>query len=366
MIARTIILVAIGLAASNTAQLPTELIRQALDEPANVSLQDTTLREAVNRLTDETGVPIHLSADVLRLVPGGGGQPIRELDLTNEPLRVGLAQMFEPLGMRLEIRDDHVEILPRDALLCLGRPPKWDELETLNDLRATSPGLRSADREWLRARIQFTVAAPDVWGLLDETMARVGAGNGEEVLTVACDQLGLAWCMSGRKIVVSSLVDQHRQRLTRNISLRMNYRPLVDVLQELSRKIALPVKVDPRAVTALPLQVQRSFSVNAVDAPVEFVLDKIAAHTGLAYVIEPEGIMFYDMSDGDTSASPRAADTAGVPQANDPYVGKIVVPLEDGTSVEWHIRMSELPPDLRMRREADLKKAFERLRDVSP
>ncbi|MHC5110994.1 MAG: hypothetical protein ACYTHJ_14075 [Planctomycetota bacterium] len=358
------ITIGVWVAAANQLQVPRELVEQALEEPARVAFQDITLREAVNRLTEQTGVRIDIAEDVLSLIPEGGQTRIRELDLTNEPLREGLAQMFSPLGMTVIIRNGYVEVLPKEALLCLGRRPTWEELGVLGSLNELSPGLDDQALGMLRTRVQFAVSAPDAWKMLAETIRNIGAGPGDEVLTMACEQLGLAWCVSDDKIVVGPIAEQNRRRLARTISLRMNYRPLVDVLYEIGQKIGTPVRAEPGAIASLPLQVQRSFSINASDAPAEFVLDKVAAHTGLAYLIGPEGVIFYGMQDDaeplhGAAAGPSSPVAATQP---DPYVGKLVVPLLDGTSMEWHIRMSELPQDLQSRRAEDLRRAFEQLR----
>jgi hypothetical protein len=50
----------------------------------------------------------------------------------------------------------------------------------------------------------------------------------------------------------------------------------------------------------------------------------------------------------------------------DPYVGKLVVPLDDGKSMEWLIRRSELPEDLQRMRERDLTEMIEALRKKVP
>ncbi len=351
-----------------SAQAPRSLIEQALDEPAKVALNNVTLAEAMQQLTEQTGVRIHMPDFVRALVPGGDQTLVRQLDLTNAPLRDGLRQMFSPLGMGIEVRDGFVEVVPHPALSCLGRAPTWPELGVLGELEKMRPGTDEAALSRLRPLVQFAVAARDGWPMLADAIRSVGAGSADRLLTLACDRLGLAWCLSGDHLVIRSKVDQVRERLLGTISLRVNYRPLVEVLHEISKRIGIPVKTEPGALASVPIQVQRSFSINVADATIEHVLDRVAAFTGLAYAVEPEGVLFYRVIQASGSGSDIEAAGAGStsqppPMVGfDPYVGKIVVPLPDGTSIEWHIRMSELPSDLRHRRAGDLERAFRALR----
>jgi len=296
-------------------------------------------------------------------VPGGAETLIRELDLTNAPLRDGLRQMFSPLGMNIEVRDGFVEVVPDAALRCLGRAPTWEELRLLGELKKMRPGTDEAALTRLRPLVQFVVAARDGWPPLAEAIRSVGAGRADSVLTLACERLGLAWCLAGDHLVIRSRADQFRERLQGTISLRVNYRPLVDVLYEISKRIGVPVRTEPGALASVPIQIQRSFSINVADATIEHVLDQVAAFTGLAYAVEAEGVLFYRVTRASTADSQDATgDVGSMSPVADPYVGKVVVPLPDGTSIEWHIRLSELPPDLRQRRLEDLKRAFEALR----
>jgi hypothetical protein len=143
----------------------------------------------------------------------------------------------------------------------------------------------------------------------------------------------------------------------------MNFKPLIEVLQEVGRQTGVRVHAEPGALASLPLNVQKSFSLNVLNRPAEEVLESIAAYTGLGYLIEPDGILFFKITEELQRRPSGPAEAAAGQPGNDPYVAKIVVPLPNGKSVEWLIRRSELPPDLRDKREEDLRKAFEAIRD---
>lgn len=337
------------------------LIERALDEPTTITLQDVRLSEVLDAIAKQTGVRIVVPLDAEALIPNGTDTMVGNVEIRGTPLRQALTELLAPLGMGFAVRENHVELVPDDALRCLGRPPTWGELDTLAEVRSLHPGMDQEALERLRARIQFQVAEPNLWPRLAEVMENVGAGAGDEVLTIACEQLGWAWCLSGERVVITSMHQQIRQKLQQPVSLRVNNRSLFEVLQALSQSAGVAIHAEPGALISLPIEMQRSFSVNVHNQTAEQVLEEICAYTGLGYLLDADGVLVYQPGDG----SMQAADTSPAP-ANislaDPYVAKMVVPLGGGKSLEWLIRRSELPEDLQQRRADDLAQGFELLR----
>lgn len=337
------------------------LIEQALGEPTKITLEDIKLSDAIAMVAEQTGVRIVMTAEVMQLVPQGPDTLIQKVDIAQLPLRDGLTRLFGPLGMTWVVRADAVEVVPKEAILCLGRPPTWPELETLSELSATQPGLDSVALGELQTRVQFQLPIPDAWRMLSDAIRNVGAGPGDEVLNLACGGLGWGWCLSDRRIVVSPLEQLMRRRLQQPISIRMNNRPLFDVMNAVGAPINVAVRVEPGALTTLPVQMQRNFSLNVQQQPVEQVLDGIAAYTGLGYLVGPDGVMFYrpETRGGD----PKATETSGPASGPaDPIMAKMTIQLEGGKAVEWLIRRSELPEDLRQMRERDIEAFIAALR----
>ncbi len=351
--------------ASPTADIRA-LIEKALAEPTQITLENIKLGEAIDVITSQSGVKIVMAPEVMRLVPEGPETLIHKVDIANIPLRDGLARLFAPLGMTFRVADDHVEIVPREALLCLGRTPTWAELEAFTQLSAVQPGLNPEQLSNLQARIQFQVPVPDAWNILTQAIRNVGAGPGDEVLSVACAHLGWAWCVADDRIVVSTFDQQIRRRLKQPISLRMNNRTLFEVMQAVGSAVNIAVRVDPGAMTSLPSQVQKNFSLNVHQQSVEQVLDTISAYTGLGYLLNPDGIVFYRADENGSSSGGPSSNLTGQPPASsptsDPYVAKITIPLEDGRTFEWLIRRSELPDDLRQMRDRDIQDFIEEFR----
>ena len=335
------------------------LIEQALNEPARISLENTTIGDAIALLSEQTGVEVVMNPEVMALTPNGADTPVRKVDIPDMSVRDGLAAIFSRLGMTFVIRDDHVEIVPKEPLRNLGRTPTWKELDTLASLSASQPGLDAAALARLEEKIQFKVDLPDAWRLLSDSVRRVGAGPGDEVMTVACAGFGWTWTLSGERIVVTSFDEEIRRRLQQPVSLRVSGRPLLDVLQMLADRVHVDIYTEPGVFASLPDHVQYGFSLTVYDKPGEEILEAIAAYTGLGYLVEPDGVLFYDLSNG----SARDSEEGSAAALADPYVAVIEVPLEDGRAFRWLIRQSELPEDLQQMRERHIQETIDKLRE---
>jgi len=335
------------------------LIERALAEPTKITLQNIRLGDALKVVTEQTGVRIVMAPDVMALVPQGADTLISEVDIANISLREGLRRLFSPLGMVFVIESDHLAVVPKEALLALGRAPTWEELESLSWLSSLSPGLDGDALASLKSRTQFQVPVPDAWRLLADAIQNVGAGPGDEVLTVACGSNGWGWTLSDRWFVVAPLEEQIVRRLQQRISIRMRNRTLHEVMTAVGDAVNVHIQVEPGLLITLPPQVQKNFSLDVVQRPAEQALEEIAAYTGLGYLIGPSGVMFFRP----TGQGGAPAEPAGQPiKLSDPYVAKMVVEIEDGKYIEWLIRLSELPEDLRGMRESDLREGFDVLR----
>ncbi len=338
-----------------------QLVEQALNEPTRITLENIKLGDAIAKVSEQTGVRIIMTPDVMQLVPQGADIVIQKVDIARIPLRDGLTRLFGPLGMNWVVRGDGVEVIPKEAILCLGRAPTWPELETLRELADMQPGLQPAELAKLQSWVQFQLPIPNAWELLSQAIRNVGAGSGDDVLTLACGGLGWGWCLSDRRIVVSPLEQLMRRRLQQPISIRMNNRPLFDVMHAVGAEARVVVRAEPGALATLPAQMQRNFSLNVQQQPMEQVLDNIAAYTGLGYLVGPDGVLFYRPQAQGTQT--RVGESvAPAPSSADPYVAKITISKGDGKSYEWLIRRSELPEDLRQMREKDIEDFINSLR----
>jgi len=344
---------------ASATQTTHSLVEQALDEPASITLEKVRLADAMAMVTEQTGVTIRMSPEVMDLVPHGADTLIERVDIANLTLREGLKKLFGPLGMTFEVGDRDIEIVPLQAIYELGRRPTWSELNLLQRLTALTPGVDKASLETLKSIVQIRVATLDAWDVLASALRTIGPGSGDQVLQVACNQLGWSWWLEDKVVVVGSFDQQLRRQLQLRITLKYNGRPLIDALQALGQAVGITVRAEPAAIASLPPHVQQRFSVNVEDETAERVLERIAAYTGLGYMLTPQGVVFYNPKENVQSANTNE------PQKNpmrSGYAGKIIVPLKDGTTIEWLISFDELPQDLQKRRQQDLAKAFEKIR----
>lgn len=364
----TLIVLAFALPLSATPQK--SLIEQALDEPASIDLTDVKLTDVFEQVAAQTGVRVEMPPEAMALIPHGGETKLKRASIPDVPVRKGLADLVSPLGMTFEVRDDRVVITPRPALLAIGRPATWADLETLQKLARLRPGERDEDLDALMSLVQFQVDMRSARDVLAHEFRDVGAGPAEAVLTIAAANLGWSWRVDGAQVVIESVERQYRAQLARHIDLRMNNKPLFDVVAAVGASAGVPVRVEPGALQALPINVRRNFSVNLSNRAAEHALDAIAAYTGLSYLIDANGVLFYNPDAGASSstapverASPpvsmeyRGADDRGA----DPYVASMEVDLGDGRTIRWLIRESELPPELLDRRRQDIAEGIELL-----
>lgn len=342
------------------------LIEQALAEPTKITLQSVTLAEAMRLVTEQTGVDVRMSSEVMGLVPGGGDMVIQRVDIANVPLGQGLTNLFSPLGMEFELAEDHLRIVPKPALRALGRVPSWAELGTLQRLSGlTLGGGATLPEEWKSTTVFDVAGGADSesgkgsWNSLQLAISKLPSGPGDDVLGAACARVGWAWMLDGEGLRVLPAELAVQRMLQQVVSLRMNGRPLFEVIAELERLSGVAMRVEPGALATLPEAVQRGFWLDVRGQTVERALESISAYTGLSYLVGPDGVTLFQPSSRVGKSADGRGDTSG---RGDPFVGKVVVPLPDGTSIEWVVRWSELPEDLRQRREKDLERAFEAIR----
>ena len=353
------VMVSLAVATGSADADRTALIEQALDQVMQFEVEDTPVLDAFEALTAETGVSISAAPEVIDLLPYGGATQVSVV-LKNLSLREGLDQLLPPLGMDFEVTTDGVRVLPRPALLRIGRRATWEELDGLAYVRQTDWSALTQDPDALRRRVQFRVDVEDPVSPLAAAVARVGAGPGDQVLTLACESLGWTWFPEGERTVILPAEEQVRRQLERSVSLRCTHRPLVEVLQRLTRKTNVPIGYEPGTLASLPIQTRQNFSLLVEGVSAADALEQIAAATGLGFRLDGEVVVFYHP--GGTTAEPPARPRAQA-AARDPYVAKLALPSEPGeVQVEILIRQSELSPEAVEARRQLIRKADEILR----
>ena len=338
------------------------LIEQALDQVVDFEIEDKTLPETLVIIAEKWGTPIRIGAEALQLLPYGPATRIQGARMRNVPLRQGLRKLLSPLGMRFEVVDDHLEVVPTEAVRRICRRASWNELATIQWLAELEWANRPDQVEDLRSRLQFRVDVERPAEVLFGSIERVGAGRGDEVLTVACRSHGWTWYPWGEQIAVVSTQEQVYRELQRPITIRAQRQPLAEVLAEVARQAGVGIRFSPGVIGALPREAQRDFSLLLVDTPAEQGLEVIAGVTGLGFRPKDGGIEIYQ-----ARPAPPARE-GGSTVESDPVIGRVVMPSPDGLfEYEFLIRQSDLPPELGHVRQEMIDDAVEAIRSqVAP
>ena len=338
------------------------LIEAALDQAVQLDIQDTPIEQAFETVAAETGVVVSIAPEALDLLPYGANTKV-DARMQSIPLREGLAHLTAPLGLRFEVRAREIEVLPTPALSRIGRRATWDELDTLAWLHGLEFIKAPSAVERLGERLQFQVGdIDDGWAPLANAIGRVGAGPGDQVLTLACNSLDWTWYPRGKQIVVLPKIKQVRRQLERVISVRESHRKLIDVLQSIARAAGVPVRAEPGVIASLPVQTRNNFSLYVENKSAGDAFELVAATTGLGYRVDPDGVVFYHPGQAPETTGQEL--TAPPQRRPDPYVGKLRIEASDGVVIELLLHESDLSPETNRLRRKYLERADQVIKEA--
>ena len=101
------------------------LIIQALDQPTRLNVQDIPIRQALDQLAADTGIPIQLAPPCLTLLPYGS-QTRLSATIQDRPLRESLDALLRPLGLRFAPTPRELLIYPAPPLARSASPGTSD------------------------------------------------------------------------------------------------------------------------------------------------------------------------------------------------------------------------------------------------
>lgn len=348
------------------------LIIQALDQPTNLNVKDIPIRQALQELGDQTGIPITLAPHATAFLPYGSQTKILSATIEDRPLREGLTALLQPLGLEFVPTRKEVLVRATSPLSRIARRATWDELALLQRL-SIQPWSKDLF-ETLNFQFQNDPSGSVSAGreLLEQRASQVGAGSAYEVLETACDQMGWTWYPSDAVIVVLPKAKQIERQLQAPVSLRYTQISLSEALADLARRANVFLRLDPGALTALPPQTAERFSLSIENATVRQALEIIAGETGLSYVIESDGIRIrYGLAATPTGSAPSgstpdqvqatARATVAALRSNS-IVGYFTVPMPDGTSFSFFVRRNDLPPEVNELRKDKINSAINDIR----
>ncbi len=339
------------------------LVIQALDQPTDLSVQETPIAEALKQLVEKTGIETEIAEGTFALLPYGA-QTKLTCSFQKKPLREGLTALLRPLGLKFTPTPRGLLIEPTAPLRRIVRRAVWEELETLNRLQ------QKPWSEELFHSLSFQFQDAGGGNLEDhrQTLKRladaVGGGSAAEVLELACDGYGWTWYPAGEKIVILSKAKQIERQLDRRVSLRYEQASLKNVLLDLARQADTPLRMDGGVLSSLPQEGNERFLLNVQNTTIRQVFDLVAGQTGINYIIEPTGIRLTSgvapsTSTASTEKGPGRTVTSDAAEdfRVNPIVGQITFKSDDGTSYSFFLREKDLPPEINELRKLRMRKA---------
>ncbi|HEV8291039.1 MAG TPA: DUF4974 domain-containing protein [Tepidisphaeraceae bacterium] len=355
-----IVLIICVMARLAPAQESSALINQALDQqvPRQFKL-DTTLPEAMKKISRDTGVKIIDDPVIWDLLPWGRDTAVKAT-FDNVTLREAMEAITRKLGLTMTLREQAVEIGPMPALKRLGQRSGRDELQAL-DLLATKPMNLETDHPTIKRlleAIDLKLAAEKNVQVAIEN--RIGDIISQErtifvprnatmmdALESLPKETRATWYPWGKTIVVVSKDEPTRRMLAKPLTIRPGERgmDITSVLTELATRTGVPFEIQPGALAAIPVDA-RTVRGTMENASAQQILEAIAGATGLQYAI----------ADDKVTISSAAVD----PNRREPNIG--FVQLDIGMQVL--VPVSQVPADLKEFIRYKTQKELQRMRKM--
>ena len=311
------------------------LINQQLDQRIAFDLKNTPLPQVLKSIEEKTGVPVRVADDVYDVLPWGTQTPITA-NVDNVSLRDALTAIVGKLGLRMDLRDEWLELSPHPALRRIGRRATLQELKTLDLLsrepsrldggpltlldvthaidtrlmeagKATPPGDGQPSDIVVELRPVEDVDPAKATILITRGMTLADA------LDAVAAQTKMSWYPWGDSVVVLGKRDVVRSLLDRRVSLRYDGVDVAQVLSDLANRTGVEFSIEPGAIQRVTPEF-RIIKLTA-DASVRQSLESLQGYTGLGYVVTDEGVYIWNQNSTPTGGSggrPRVAATVAV------------------------------------------------------
>jgi len=322
-----------------------DLVEQALDQNvANLEIQDVPIEDALVQLGEKSGLRFALAADALDAMPYGASTRI-SIVLKDSPLRRGLNQVFDGLGLRMRVEGDEVFVDPAPVLMRLGRRLTIEEVSLLARIAADPWESIPRDDVPLQILIDPTFGPQHAF---EQAIGQVHGVNATEQLEAATNALGWIWMPRGGAVVLLPRTEFVRQLLDRPVDLNYARRPLDEVLDDLGQKAGVVVSYAPGALQEVQAGL-RPVDLVQRDTTVRQTLERICGNTGLRYEIAPDGIRVLGPE------RPQTRQPVGTASR----LIRISIPIEaGGATMDVILREDELPPHVRRLYDQRLQEFF--------
>jgi hypothetical protein len=358
-----VIALSMSLCPAVNAQSSSALINKQLDKLVQLQL-NTVLPKAMDQIARDYGVRVEANPIVWELLPWGEQTNI-SATIANKTLREALDALTGALGLRYVLKEDVIELQPMPALARLGRRATVGELEAIALLSATPMQLQTTRptlRDLLAAidakLIEIDQNRKEPLGLavenrLDDDVREdqsVNVARNSSVLdaleSIAHDTPG-TWYPWGKSVVIVSKQDQIQNMLGKVVTLRYNDADVSQVLAELSQRCGVDFTYEAGAIQRIPAQF-RSINLTIDSASVKQALEALSAFTGLAYIVNEDGVYIHNPT------NPQGA------AVRDPVVA--MIQLDNG--MQLLLPESKVPADLRDYIEHRRERALQNIREM--
>ena len=338
------------------AEKTSALINEELDKLKDLTIENSSLPQALDTIAKQTGVPIKPAAQTYDLLPWGEQTTINA-SIKNQTLRQVLDAITRKLGLQIELKDEYLELQPMPALARIGRRSTVAELEALDLLASTPLGLstdhpklqellNAVDQKLVDLKSPFAVEnrlGDKVPG--DKPIAIARNATMLDALEAVAMQTSGTWYPWGKSILLVAKEDQVRNLLMKTITIRYDGADVQEVLNELSRRAGVDFNYEAGAVQRVPQQF-RTVKLTFDNASIKQSLESLASFTGLAYSVNDKGVYIWNPTNSVGSGG------------RDPIIGSIQ--LKDGTQI--FVPESRVPADVKEYIESQRQAFSDRLR----
>jgi hypothetical protein len=279
------------------ASITSDLINKQLDTQQNLSL-DCTLPDAMEKISNQTGVPLKADPAVSQLLPWGDQTSIKA-NIKNHTLREGLTAITQNLGLVFDVHDESVVLHASPALARLGQRATVNELAVLALMSRTPLALDHPTLKQLVSAVNAKLAelkspfaidnrADDA--LQDQKINVASNTTLADLMEDITQQTNATWYPWGKTILIVSKQEQIRSQLSnKTITARYNGVDAGQVLLELFQHAGVDFTVEPGAYEKIPASA-RSITLLLDNASIQQSLESISGYTGLAFDITDKGV----------------------------------------------------------------------------
>ncbi|MFQ5805761.1 MAG: DUF4974 domain-containing protein [Phycisphaerae bacterium] len=329
------LLVGLSLSAAAFAQVPRDLIEEALDQPiVELEIKDTPIRNALAGIEQRTGLHFALDDGVVDLMPYGERTRV-SIEIRDMSVRSGLTRVLEGLGLRMFVRQGGIVILPAPVLDRLGRKITVAEVRLLERLAGEKWSSLQSSGEKLAVDFRIDPAQRPKEAL-ERALAQIDASNALRQLEAACETLHWVWRPERDRIVFEHRRDEIRRRLDWLLDLTYQREPLDRLLVDLGARVGVLIKFEPGALRKVAAR-ERTVDLLQRGTSVRQILERICGTTGLRYEIDDDGVRILaplESTDGPTAATIQQ------------WV-RIEVQIRPGVTMDIFVRQDQLPPEFR-------------------